>query len=339
MTSDLFSTPEVVGQTARLSAVTLLAHGPDMLSETAKNIIQIDSMESDSAISAALAASALEKRTLTSVMQIEPAAMREASAMRMPLVVFAAMSPENVMALRDTGCIIIFCGSHQELMDTIICSYKLCEDHKVLLPCVILWDGPLNYMEPVDVPSDQMIRNFLPAMKLPQRLEVKKPTYLGFYENYLEIKQQQYKAMESAMKIMPVIDEQWSKKLKRSWPVAEKYKTEDAELILVTYGYHSNTARAVVDNMRAQGKKAGLLRIMFYRPFPLQDMSILKEKKVAVLDFASSPGSASPLYQEIKPLAKFALSFISLQKYLSEKDFLDIFSKLEKAEKEEMFWI
>ncbi len=341
--NELLSTPEVVAHAVQLSMVNLVSYAQDSsfpVVEHIKPLMQADVLESDSAasaITAAVAASSVEKRAFVPIAHPDPAAVKEAALVRMPVIIFAAAHPESVMSLRDAGCIIVFCESHQELLDTIIMSFRLCVDSKVLLPCVIAWDGPMNYSEPLSLPSGQIIKNFLPKVKIPHKLDMKNPSHLGHYDAHS--RQQQQKAMESVLKIAALIDENWKKKFKRSWPAVEKYQADDAELLLVTYGYHSSTARAAVNNLRMQGKKVGLVRIRVYRPFPLNALAILKEKKVAVLDFASSSGAFSPLYQEIKPMAKFSLSFISLEKYLSEKDFSDIFAKLEKAEKEEVYWI
>ncbi|MBI4170840.1 MAG: hypothetical protein HY514_04040 [Candidatus Aenigmarchaeota archaeon] len=341
--NELLSTPEVVAHAAQLSMANLVSYTQDSsfpVVEYIKSLMQADVLGSDSAasaITAALAASSVEKRAFVPIAYPDPAAVREAASVRMPVVIFAAANPESVMPLRDAGCIIVFCESHQELLDTIIRSFKVCGDNKVLLPCVVVWDGPLDYSEPLSLPSDQIIKNFLPPLKMPHKLDMKNPSHLGHYG--VHARQQQQKAMESVFKIAAAVDENWNKKFKRSWPAVEKHQADDAELLLVTYGYHSSTAKAAVNALRAQGKKVGLVRIRIYRPFPLHALSLLKEKKVAVLDFAASPGAPSPLYQEIKSLAKFSLSFISLDKYLSEKNFAEIFAKLEKAEKEEVYWL
>ncbi len=343
--SELLSTPEVVAHAARLSMVDIISYSQDnsfAAVAAAKPLLRCNYMESDSSSSsviAAMAASAGGKRVFTTLSYPDLHSLKEAALMRVPIVIFAASHPENIMALRDAGCIIVFCESHQELLDTIIRAFRLAEDDKVLLPCIVAWDGPLSYFENLLLPSDQMIKNLLPQIRLPHRLDTKTPSHLGIREKYTELRQQQQKAMESVFKVAVAIDDSWNKKMKRSWPAVEKYHADDAELLLVTYGYHCSTAKAVVGLLRSQGKKAGLVRIRAYRPFPAHALALLKDKKVAVLDFASAPGAASPLFQEIKPLSKLALSFVSLEKYLSEKDFLDIFSKLEKAEKEETFWI
>ncbi len=343
--TELLTTAEVAAHAAKLSMASIVSYCQDScfpVVESLKPMLDAEYLKSvspSSAIAAAAGASSAEKRVFVPLAHPAAAGVKEIAAMRLPAVIFTAAHPEQVMSLRDAGCAVVFCASHQELLDTIIRAFRLCEDSKILIPCVIAWNSSLGYAEPVLLPSEQMVRNFLPALKLPQRLETKNPSHLDPGEGYAQARQQQGKVMENFLKLAPLLDDSWKKKFKRSWPAVDSHQTEDAELVLVTYGYHAPTARVVVDALRAAGKKVGLVRLRIYRPFPLAQLAFLKEKKVAVLDFASAPGSHSPLYQDIRPLAKFALSFISLEKYLSEKDFLEIFSKLEKAEKEETFWL
>jgi len=326
---ELLSIQDVVQEAAGLTNASIVCSGFDNL----KCEICLDT--GSEAVSAALGFCAAEKRTIALTSSITQESVNEAAAMRMPLIIVTTDSPEQVMALRDAGALIFFCGSHQELFDAIIRSLRICEDPKVLLPCVISWNGPVSYLDPVLPLSDQIVRNFLPPLKLPHRLDVKKPSVLGAADP--QSRKQQQKAMEQAWKLYQSIEDVWSKKFKRSWPAYDCYKTDDADLIVVAYGYHASTARALVDSQRAAGKKPGLVTMRMLRPFPA--MPMLKGKKLAVLDHSASPGSISPLFCEIKPHADFCMPFISLEKYLSERDFAEIFDRLGKAEKEEAVWI
>jgi 2-oxoglutarate ferredoxin oxidoreductase subunit alpha len=48
----------------------------------------------------------------------------------------------------------------------------------------------------------------------------------------------------------------------------ELYKTDDAELVLVAYGTTARIVKSVVNKLRDQGIKAGLLRPITIFPFP-----------------------------------------------------------------------
>ena len=58
------------------------------------------------------------------------------------------------------------------------------------------------------------------------------------------------------------------KEIKEKEARAEKYFTEDADIILVSYGTMSRVCRSVVDNLRNENKKIGMIRPITLWPFP-----------------------------------------------------------------------
>ena len=60
-------------------------------------------------------------------------------------------------------------------------------------------------------------------------------------------------------------------KLYESWdPQWEEYKLEDAEVVITGYGISARIAKSVVDQLRNQGKKVGLIRPITVNPFPYE---------------------------------------------------------------------
>ncbi len=59
--------------------------------------------------------------------------------------------------------------------------------------------------------------------------------------------------------------------------ITEEYMTEDAEIIIISYGVASRTSYTAVENARAKGIKAGLLRLITVWPFPEEKISRLAE--------------------------------------------------------------
>lgn len=53
------------------------------------------------------------------------------------------------------------------------------------------------------------------------------------------------------------------------------YRADDADAVLVTMGTSTTTARGVVDEMRAEGKKVGLAKLRLFRPFPNEEIRSL----------------------------------------------------------------
>jgi pyruvate/2-oxoacid:ferredoxin oxidoreductase alpha subunit len=54
--------------------------------------------------------------------------------------------------------------------------------------------------------------------------------------------------------------------------------------------------------MRSNGKKAGLIKLKSFRPFPSEELKKITAnlKGIAVIDRAISPGNAGPLFIEVR---------------------------------------
>ena len=95
----------------------------------------------------------------------------------------------------------------------------------------------------------------------------------------------------------------FEEKFGRSYGIYETYKTNDADLIIVGMGAQFRNVRPVIDSLRKEGKKFGMLRIRLYRPFPYKEIGKILDKreikKILVLDRAISPGAFAPLYSEV----------------------------------------
>ena len=76
-------------------------------------------------------------------------------------------------------------------------------------------------------------------------------------------------------------------------PWFEEYMTEDAEVILVGMGTISLPMKVGIRNMRQQGKKVGLVRLRWFRPFPTEKLVAVlsKAKAIGVVDRDYSFGS------------------------------------------------
>ncbi|MEM7819814.1 MAG: hypothetical protein QXD48_03215 [Candidatus Aenigmatarchaeota archaeon] len=358
MKNELLSTQDAAAYAAKLCNVDIVPNFPSpFANEIVEKLRQIHRCEifdiesQNSAILAALSSEACEKRTflpLSAIRTIEEFYIT--SFMRLPIVGVNISRPidnysliynhNDILALRDAGWLIFMPESVQEVIDTIIHAYRICEDSKVLLPAMINIDMIIR--ETVQIPTEQFVKNFLPKLKLPHKIDVKNPKIFGVpVENYEEFKLQQHLAMKNALNLMPKIYEKW-KKLKRNYNIIEKYMLDDAEYAIVITGFNSTTAKSAINKMRELGKKVGLLRLRVLRPWPKDEISkALKDiKKVAVLDHAISLGYGGILYLDMKSCYNgFISNFISLGKHLIDDDFIKIISRIEKSEKEEIVWI
>ena len=300
-----------------------------------------------SAISACLGASATGVRSYTSSSSQGLALMHEilfiTSGMRLPVcmsVVNRALSaPINIwndhqdsISERDTGWLQLYVETAQEAYDMSIMQFKISEDKRVLLPSMVCMDGfTLSHVyEPVDIHEKEKVDAFLPKFKpVHAVLDPKEPLTqgpIGFPSHYMEFRNELCKAMDGSLKVIEEVMADYSK----SFPVAindsrpekyfhvEEYKTSDAEVLIIAMGSVCGTIKEVIDQERAKGVKAGLLKLITYRPFPKELLAkkISGFKKVAVVEKALSPGLGGPLYGEI------AMTLYDLDKHPQLRSFI-----------------
>lgn len=199
------------------------------------------------------------------------------------------------LSQRDTGWIQFYCESNQEVLDTVIQAYKISE--KVLLPSMVVYDGFYlsHTSEPVDIPSQEEVNNFLPKFQMEYKLDVNDPLAFNsvtFPEHYMELRYQLKEAMEGVPKVVNETGREFKKTFGREYDVIECYMVQDAEVILLASSTVASTAKVVIDSMREKGEKVGLIRIRMFNPFPKDRIveTFRGVPKVAVLDRNYAPG-------------------------------------------------
>ncbi|MDD5730518.1 MAG: pyruvate ferredoxin oxidoreductase, partial [Candidatus Omnitrophica bacterium] len=187
-------------------------------------------------------------------------------------------------------------------------AYRLGEDRSIMLPVMVCMDGFIltHGIETVDMPTQEQVDKFLPPYNPLYKLDVEKPMTLGPLADpdyYTEARYAIHQTQKEALSLIPKITAEFSKVFGRTYNgLIEEYRVKDAERVIVAMGSVCGTAKEVVDEFRAKGKKVGLLKITSYRPFPVQEIyeALKGVPKVAVLDRALSLGSFAPLSSEIK---------------------------------------
>jgi len=277
-----------------------------------------------SAMSACVGAAAAGARAMTATSANGLALMWEivyiAASYRLPIVMVvvnrALSGPINIhcdhsdsMGARDSGWIQLYSENCQEVYDNLIQAVRIGEDKDVLLPVMVTFDGFIisHAMERVEILEDEEVKSFIGEFRNPHSLlDIDHPvTYgpLDLYDYYFEHKRQQIEAMEKAPSVIKKVGREFGKLSGRPYDLLEKYKTEEAELIIVAAGSTAGTVKVVVDELREENVKAGLLKIRAFRPFPYQEIAqVLKEAKaVAVLDRSASFGAqGGPLFLEVR---------------------------------------
>jgi pyruvate/2-oxoacid:ferredoxin oxidoreductase alpha subunit len=102
--------------------------------------------------------------------------------------------------------------------------------------------------------------------------------------------------METAIDIIKEKTDEFSEAFGRSYPpFVEEFMLEDAEVVFVMQGGHAVTCQAAVKRMRERGIKAGMARLLWFRPFPTEDLqkALDKAKVVGVVETNLGLGGAS----------------------------------------------
>jgi len=221
---------------------------------------------------------------------------------------------QDMISTRDTGWIQLIAESGQEIFDLTIMAYRLAEDFDVQLPIMVNYDGYyLSFLaESVEIAAQHDVDAFLaPLEDQPKRMTLDPGSSLGcgahgLGAGFVELRRKHMAAMERSKEKFEAVDAAFAEVFGRSYGgQVEEYRTEDADIVLVTSGSAVGTARTVVDAKRAQGIKIGLVKLRMYRPFPKERLTAaLKGKKaIGVLDRSIAFGwDCGPIFQEIKAL-------------------------------------
>jgi pyruvate ferredoxin oxidoreductase alpha subunit len=211
--------------------------------------------------------------------------------------------------LRDAGWIQLYAENNQEVVDFHFMGYRLSEDKSIMLPVMVCMDGFIltHGLEPVDIPTQQEVDKFLAPYQPLYKLDPADPITMGPLaspEYYLEARFAIQETMKDVLNMIPKVSQEFRNIFGRDYKdcLVEEYQTKDAEKVIVAMGSVCGTIKEVVDQLRAKGKKVGLLKIIAFRPFPyLKVYEALKNiPRVAVLDKAVSLGAYAPLAVEIK---------------------------------------
>ena len=289
-----------------------------------------------SAMTACLAASVTGARTFTASASAGLALMHEmlfvTSGCRAPVVMAVAnralSAPLNIhgdhsdsMAERDSGWIHIYVENAQEAYDSIIQAFKIAEDVGVSLPIIVGLDGFTisHTLERVDVLPEDAVKQYIGERQLPNvlthegktvpfKLDPDNPMTMGpnaLQNYYFEFKRQQEEGMKNALKKIQEVNSEYAKISGRSYGngLVDAYQLEDAEVAIVCIGSTAGTLKVIVDQLRQEGVKAGVLRLRTFRPLPVEELrnALKNVKAIAVMDKSMSFGGfGGPVFNEVR---------------------------------------
>ncbi len=268
-----------------------------------------------SAMSACIGAEAAGSRAMTATSANGLSLMWEmiyiASSLRLPMVMSlvnrAVSGPLNIhndhsdaMGVRDAGWIMLFSENNQEAYDNLLMAHRIAEHKDVLLPLMVCQDGFItsHSIENIMLEEDSEVKKFV-GKYTPKHylLNEKEPMAVGplDVQPYLfEHKAQQAIAMKKAKDVILEVSKEFESWTGRHYGLFEEYKLDDADIAIVCMNSTAGTTKFVVDSLRKQGIKAGLLKIRVFRPFPAEEIAkaLSHVKAVAVLDKSDSLNAA-----------------------------------------------
>jgi pyruvate ferredoxin oxidoreductase alpha subunit len=207
----------------------------------------------------------------------------------------------DALFVRDLGWLLCWIDTSQEALDTTLIAYRVAEDRRIFLPIAISADGDfLTHSQAITkVPSKSLVDKFLPPYNRGDlQLHPDNPITVAPQVNedwVIEIRRQNNAATERAYTVIEEAYADFRRVFGRGPenPWFEEYMTEDADIILVGMGTISLPIKVGIRNMRAKGKKVGLVRLRWFRPFPTERLvaALSKAQVIGVIDRDYSFGS------------------------------------------------
>ena len=284
------------------------------------------------AMSASIGASATGARAYTATasqgLLYMTEALYNASGLGLPIVMTVANraigAPINIwndhsdsMSQRDSSWIQLYAETNQEALDLHIQAFRLAEE--LSTPVMVCMDGFIltHAVERVEMPTQEQVDAFLPPFQPRQLLDPDEPITIGAMvgpEAFMEVKYLQHAKQMQALEVIPEIATDFSRAFGRdSGGLLRRYRTEDAETIVVALGSVIGTIKDTVDQLRDEGVKIGVVAITSFRPFPLEEVraAVGEAQRVLVLEKALAVGIGGIVSANVR----MALAGIQLHGY------------------------
>ena len=277
-----------------------------------------------SSMSACMGAQAAGARAVTATSSAGLALMYEvlyvAASARLPITLACVnrtlTGPINInndhsdsMGARDSGWIQLYAENNQEAYDNYLQAMRIAETPDVRLPIMICQDGFItsHAVENILLEEDAAVKAFVGEYHPEHALLGRDhPLAVGPYDTCpycMEHKVQQAEAMKNAKRAVLDVAADFEKTFGRRYGFFEEYRMEDAEVALVLIGSTAGTAKACIEKLRAEGIKAGLVKLRVFRPFPMEEIAqaLSHVKAAAVMDKSEGNSACGgPLYAEVR---------------------------------------
>jgi pyruvate-ferredoxin/flavodoxin oxidoreductase len=215
---------------------------------------------------------------------------------------------DDVMGVADTGWGIVFARNAQEAADLTAIARRAAEACET--PFFVVQDGFLttHTLEDLALPEDELLRRFVgdPADHLRDYLDPAEGLMTGVVQNqdaYMKGRIGQRAFYDRMPAALAEAMTEWTALTGRRYGAIDAYRCDDAEEIVVAMGTIADTAVAVVDHLRAEGRPVGCVAITSFRPFPADELvAVLADARtVGVVERTDEPAAAdNPLTREVK---------------------------------------
>jgi pyruvate ferredoxin oxidoreductase alpha subunit len=215
----------------------------------------------------------------------------------------------DAMSQRDAGWIQLYAETNQEAADLHVQAFRIAEE--LSNPVMVCMDGFLltHASERVDLPIQEEVDGFLPPYEPRQVLDPHDPVSIGAMvgpEAFTEVRFLAAERMRQALDVIPRVAASFARQFGRtSGGLVRPYRVEDAEVVVVALGSVLGTIQDAVDELRADGIRAGALGITTFRPFPVQAVREALDgdgrlRRLVVLERALAPGSGGIVTADLR---------------------------------------
>jgi pyruvate ferredoxin oxidoreductase alpha subunit len=272
-------------------------------------------------MSVSIGASAAGARTYTAtasqglLFMVE--AVYNASGLGLPIVMTVANraigAPINIwndhsdsMSQRDSGWIQLYAETNQEAADLHVQAFRLAEE--LSIPVMVCMDGFIltHAVEQVELPTQEQVDAFLPPFEPRQVLDPDEPMTIGAMvgpEAFMEVRYLLHAKQMQALDVVPAIAAEFESVFGRaSGGLLRTYRTEDADTVILALGSVLGTIEDVVDELREQGERVGVVGLKCFRPYPLEEVraALGHAQRVVVLEKAFAVGVGGIVGQNVR---------------------------------------
>ena len=215
---------------------------------------------------------------------------------------------DDVMGVADTGWGILFARNVQEAADLAAIARRTAEAGET--PFLVVQDGFLttHTLEDVLLPEDELLRQFIgdPRDRLRDWFDPSEALMTGVVQNqdsYMKGRIGQRAFYDRLPGLLADTMDEWRELTGRAYAPVVAHRCEGADAIIVAMGTLADTAVAVVDGLRAEGRAVGCVAITSFRPFPASELAatLRHARVVGVIERTDEPAAAdNPLTREVK---------------------------------------